>query len=322
MKKFMLTLALLFMFVLVISGCAPQEVKIVLGESASPWSGMTIVAKEKGYFAEEGVNVKVMPFTSGKVAHETLIGEGIDMATSPDIPLIASTFIAPENFKVVATIMRTNNGEKLLVLNEKIKEPKEIEGKKIAILHTSTSHYFATGFMEKNGIDASKVEFINLKPFEMSAALETGSIDGYFAWEPFIYHGKKAFGEDATVYEDKSIYPATMNLGVSTKLLQENPEEAEKVLRALVKAERFIKTNPEQAKQIIAVRLGFDIESFEALWSDYDYTLTLDTLLLETFAKQQQWAVEEGIQKGTPDSIDKYIETTLLEEVKPEAVTI
>lgn len=325
MKRILVLLAL----VVLLTGCQmtgmavkDTEPTIRFGASISPWSTLVYIADENGFFEEEGLNVEVSQFTSGKVAHETLIGGGLDIATSPDIPIIASTFIKPDNFKIIANIMRTNNGEKLLVLNDKIKEPKDLEGKTIARLHTSTSHYFSSQFMEKYDIDDEKIEFVNLKPIEMAAALEAGALDGYFAWEPFIYYGKQAKGDEVFVYEDQTLYPATMAVAVSTEMIENNPEDVKAVLRALIKAEEFVKENPVEAKQTLIDLLSFELESLDALWDDYDYTIQLDQTLIDTMEKQQEWALEEGIQNSEIDPIMNYIDSSLLKEVKPEAVTI
>ncbi len=293
-----------------------DRVSVVFGEGTSPWSGLSIIAHELGFFEKAGVEVDLKPFTSAKLAHESLVGGGLDMATSVDVPMVVSTFVKPRNFKIVGNTMKTKNGVKLLVLNDRIKTPKDIEGKKIATWFTSVTHYFHVQFMEKHGIDPKKVELVNLKPHEMPAALQSGTIDGYFAWEPFIYQGKTIQGGKVTVYEDSYLYLGSTSLTVSNSFLKDHPGEVEKVLSALKMAQGYIEENPKEAKVVLADYLSMDQDSFDDIFDDYVYSLSLEPDLIDSLKSQQRWVVAEGLQPDDIDPIEGYIDEVPLRNLK------
>src|SRR5690606_4813722 len=75
-------------------GPAAQAVaadKVRLAQNLSPISGVVIVAKQKGFFDQAGLDVTVVNFTSGKQALEATLGGGADIATTAEAPVTAAT---------------------------------------------------------------------------------------------------------------------------------------------------------------------------------------------------------------------------------------
>lgn len=90
------------------------------------------------------------------------------------------------------------SSEALVVRNgSNITKPEDLVGKKIAVPFVSTTHYSLLAALNHWGIDPKKVEIINLRPSEISAAWERGDIDAAYVWEPAL--GKaKASGKELT----------------------------------------------------------------------------------------------------------------------------
>ena len=55
------------------------KTKLRLAQNLSPISGVTIVAKEKGFFDQQGLEVEILTFTSGKKCLETVLGGAADI---------------------------------------------------------------------------------------------------------------------------------------------------------------------------------------------------------------------------------------------------
>ena len=66
------------------------KTKLRLAQNLSPISGVTIVAKEKGYFDKQGLDVEILTFTSGKKCLETVLGGAADIATTAEAPTTAA----------------------------------------------------------------------------------------------------------------------------------------------------------------------------------------------------------------------------------------
>lgn len=83
---FLSGLALCFAF-----GDARAEVlKARLAQNLSPISGVTIIAKQKGFFDKYELDITVSNFTSGKQCLDTVAGAAADIATTAEAPTTAS----------------------------------------------------------------------------------------------------------------------------------------------------------------------------------------------------------------------------------------
>ena len=56
--------------------------KATLAQNMSPISGVTIVAKEKGFFEKNGLDISVSGFTSGKQCLNAVLGGAAEIATT------------------------------------------------------------------------------------------------------------------------------------------------------------------------------------------------------------------------------------------------
>ena len=74
-----IVIAFFSMLLLLISGCgqkAPEPLeKIVLGTQAIVQSAPVWIAEKKGYFKEEGLNVEIREFASGRAALQIMLNE-------------------------------------------------------------------------------------------------------------------------------------------------------------------------------------------------------------------------------------------------------
>ena len=69
---------------------AQDLVKARLAQNLGPISGLVIVAKAKGMFEKQGLDISVANFTSGKQCLDTVIGGGADFATTAEAPVTAA----------------------------------------------------------------------------------------------------------------------------------------------------------------------------------------------------------------------------------------
>ena len=96
-REFKSTAALGTMLLLLISGCgqkAPEPLeKIVLGTQAIVQLSPVWIAEKRGYFKEEGLQVEIREFASGRAALQIMLNEkGIDLATASQTPVIFNSF--------------------------------------------------------------------------------------------------------------------------------------------------------------------------------------------------------------------------------------
>jgi NitT/TauT family transport system substrate-binding protein len=215
------------------------------------------VAKEKGFFEEEGLDVELVKtdwnglrqglHTGNFDANHTLImyllqpiAEGLDLKITGGIHTGCLRVQVP-------------TGSKLTV--------KDLKGKKVGVpTHLySPPHMFATRVVAAAGLnprlkkEGGDIEWLPMPPDQLGQALEDGKIDALATTDPIgtILLGAGKVRTIADQAEDdpyKDEYCCVVV--VSGKLVESNPEAAAKVTRALLKAAKWVQTNPTAAANL------------------------------------------------------------------------
>ena len=138
-----------------------------------------------------GTKIEWRKFDSGASVIAALASNGIDIGYAGSSPLAAGvTRGAPIEAFLVAGLI--GKAEALVVRDGSgIGAPKDLVGKKIAVPFVSTSHYSLLFALKHWGIDASKVNILNLQPPEIAAAFARGDIDAAYVWDPVLAKAKE-----------------------------------------------------------------------------------------------------------------------------------
>ena len=67
--------------------------KVTFGGSTTHKIAAVFVAKDKGYFKEEGIDLEVKKFGSGKASFEAMLKGDVDISAAADTPLVFESFI-------------------------------------------------------------------------------------------------------------------------------------------------------------------------------------------------------------------------------------
>ncbi len=329
MDKIRLPLIFIVFFLLVCGfqeppGAAKEKLEQVsIGASREIINSMTWIAKEKRYFKEEGLDVTLKPYLSGKLALSGMLDNKVQVATSAEVPVMSNLF-KKQSFSIFGTIGMSDNEVKIVARRDAgINDPADWKGKRIATQKNSAVHFFLYRFLIYNDIAESELNISYLPPLELVPALVNGDIDAFSMREPFIQQARDQFGDNIIIFEQPGIYTKTFNLVAHDKFIRENPEAIRKMLRAFIRAEQFLKQNRRKSLEMIAKLHGVDKENLENEWDDYTFELSLYQSLLITLEAEARWAIKTGLtdKKEVPNYLN-YIYLNALDELKPQALTI
>jgi NitT/TauT family transport system substrate-binding protein len=275
-----------------ISSAAHAAETVRLAQNLAPISGLTIIAKERGFFEKNGLDVQVSNFSSGREALQTVLGGGADVATTAEAPVTAAVFAGQK----IALLARTeySDDKTLTRTDAHIVTPADLKGKRIGFSAGTGSDIYTNTLLRRAGLEPSDVTLVNLRPQDMPAALANGSIDAYDSWEPFIWNGKKALGAGARELPTQGVYAETFNIVVGQAWLQAHPVAAKNFLRSLLEAEQWLKTHPDDAITTIASATRMPRDDLAAIRHDYVFELTLDTRTLDTLRRHAEWRLATG----------------------------
>lgn len=313
--------------VLLVVACThkpPPAEPLRLGLALQPASALAMIALEKGFFSAEGLEVEVESFPSGKRAlHEGLLTGRVEVAAVADIPFVIAA-LDRRAVTAVGTLFAADNVNRVVVRRDLgMAEPGDLRGKRIATQQGSAVHFFLHRFLKHHGLDEQAVESRFMRAEELPLALAGGEIDAFSMREPYVTTARELLGERAAVFEAPGLYHQREVLVAADALVSERPQVLPRLLRALVRAERFASRQPVEAIAITAAYLGVEVGEVEALWPTVQLRVTLDQSLLDLLESEARWAVESGVvEAGEIPDFRALLYRQALGEVDPMRVRL
>lgn len=253
---------LLSMFMMSVAVAANLP-KLRVGYVPEPAHGLYFVAKEKGYFKEEGVDVELFQFGSASEGIAALKAEKLDVGTfGTTAPLLFIskgsdfTFFGGMMIGGQAIVTRPDRLAELAGKNLKV-----YKGKKIGLVKLSTGDVIFKGALKKAGIDWKKdITFVELgSATAVVEAIKKGSVDAGLLWPPHFSLAEKNSGLKVAHYLEE-YYPkyTCCRIIAPTAKLNADKETYRRFLAAMIRAYRFYKTNPEETVRIYTKSLKID----------------------------------------------------------------
>ncbi|MEI6804301.1 MAG: ABC transporter substrate-binding protein [Burkholderiales bacterium] len=295
---------------------------LVVALAKTPLSLPFYVAQSQGYFADEGVALKLNEVTGGHRTMQQLLDGQADIATSSEAVVVFSSF-KRDDFSVIASFATSKDDVKVVTLaGSGITKAEHLKDRRVGTIIGSASNYYLDTLTLLDGVDPKSLKLVNLQPEAMSAALRGKQVDAIAVWQPHAFEAQKEI-KDTRVLPDAGFYTLSFNIIVARALVQKRDDDLVKLLRALDRAQDFIATEPIKAKAILQNRLQLDAGYIDWIWPRYHYQLTLDQWLLTSLESEARWARAEGHvpAKASPNFLN-LIHSMPLRRVRASAVGI
>src|SRR3989441_3711227 len=134
-----------------------------------------MVAQEKGFYEQAGLNVEIGP-GKGSGSTAQLVASKATQFGFADGFVVGNSVSKGMNVKMVAAIYRRNPTAVLVLADSDIKTPKDLEGKTIGIPTGATQFQQWPAFVKGCGLDGSKIRVANIDPAGSPPALITGQV--------------------------------------------------------------------------------------------------------------------------------------------------
>ncbi|MFN2460483.1 MAG: ABC transporter substrate-binding protein [Candidatus Velthaea sp.] len=207
------------------------------------------IADKKGYFKEEGIDVKFVTFASSGNMVVPLTTDQLDVGGGAPTAGIYNGFVKGLNVKVVADKGTDAKGygfnplmvRKELVTSGKFKTPKDLRGMTIAVNQpgsVSASSLFE--LLKKYGLTLAQVRRENLDYPEHVAAFSNGKVDAGITAEPSAADAERR-GVAVRIMGNDAWYP-NQQLSVviySNDFITKHRDVAQRFMRAYLKGARF-----------------------------------------------------------------------------------
>lgn len=305
---------------LVLWGSAAAAPDLRLAVARGPVSLPIYVAEAQGYFEREGVAVRLQECASGRSCFQLLAQQQADLATGSELLVTLGTLKGQEAV-IIATISSSTHHIKLVARRSAgIHAPQDLKGKRVATIPGTSAQYFLDRWLVFHDLDPKTVAVHPLPLEQLTDALKGHKVDAIVIWEPVAAAAIGALAEDALVLPSPRVYTQHFNLVTTGQAIAQREADMVRLLRALVRAERFIAEQPALARQILKARLQGDA-GLDSL-AEHHFKLTLEQTLIATMEGQARWALRQGLAQDLPGNLLRSIESSLLLQAAPGAVSL
>jgi NitT/TauT family transport system substrate-binding protein len=216
-----------------------------------------VIADKQGYFKDAGIAVESAKFDSGAIAVPVLQSGRMDIVLSSTV----ATFQAVEqglDAVVLApgAVVRTappDTTTAVMARKGAIKSPKDLEGKRIGVnVINSTAWLHAVAWLEKHGVDRTKVRFTEVPFPQMNDPLLAGQLDAIVQVEPFRSALMASGNAEIVGWPYVETAPDTdiTQYIALTPWVQKNHALAAKFVAAVTKGAQFAATNEAATRDI------------------------------------------------------------------------
>ncbi len=208
-----------------------------------------MLARDKGFYEQAGLDVSI---TAGKgsVSTAQLVASRATQFGFGDGYVVGSGVTKGMGIKSIGSVFRRNPAAVVVLADSGIKTPKDLEGKTIAITAGSAQFQQWPAFAKGAGLDASKIEIVNLDPAGVGPALISGKVPAIagFAqgYVPAIeIRGKKEVR--IFWYADYGVTVVSNGIIVHDDLIKSDPELVRAFVTATIKGFLYSRKNPDEA---------------------------------------------------------------------------
>lgn len=219
-----------------------------------------MVANDKGYFDDVGLNVTPAIVTGGIQAAEAIVTGSADVAAMGDAPAV-QLITKGIGAKIIGRIAGAE-GMHRIISDVNISAPEDLNGKKVGMQQSSSSHGAFLQWCEANDVNTDNVTFRYLNPSYLAEAMYSGEIDAMVGSEPWAINTENLCGNSVHELGNSSGLGSSFPivLVASQKALAEKGEALSRLMKALDLANDHINDDWNDSMAICASHTGLSVE--------------------------------------------------------------
>lgn len=191
----------------------------------------------------KGMRIVFYPFHKGQDINEFMQQGAIDVAMAGESPVLSSAASSD-----VVILALTQQGASSVVAPKKMATLRALKGKRIGYPAGSTADLGLLIALSAIDIDEQAVTLVPMEVSNLLPALENGRIDAFSAWEPTVSIALAANSNHVAV----SKFLVSSFLYMNRSFFERNPDAAELILAAAVRAIRWLQASERNLARAVA----------------------------------------------------------------------
>jgi sulfonate transport system substrate-binding protein len=184
----------------------------------------------------------------------------------------------------------------------------DLQGRKLAVLQGTSSHYGLLTSLKDAGVNLGDVKILYMGPAEARTAFETNQIDAWAVWSPFIEE-QQIVNKTANVLKGGDTVIANV-VTMPSEFIDNNTKTAKALVEILDRAKKWIGENQQEAIPIIAQDLGLKEEIVAEALRKFDYSSHLTEEAIKDFQNKATFLSE---QEATRMAKNVDVETDMID---------
>jgi len=290
---------------------AKSELTVMLDWFVNPDHGPLIIAHEKGFFSQMGLDVNIVApanpndppklVAAGKVELAISYQPQLHVQVSEGLPLIR-----------IGTLVATPLNSLVVLKEGDIKNISDLKGKKIGFSVGGFEDAMLAAMLEKHGVSINDVELINAN-FALSPAILSGKVDAIIgAFRNFELNQLNIVGRPGRAfYPEEEGVPSYDELIIIAHKDKVRDPRFGKFIEAIEKSVQFMINHPDESWRLfIKEHVNLDDELNKRAWKDTipRFALRPGALDRKRYQRFSKFLKTQGLIKNIPPVSDYAIE--------------
>jgi sulfonate transport system substrate-binding protein len=307
-----------------LQGCAPSDQAepsaaaplAPIRVSGSYWIELSpVLIAANSFYPEQ------LPVGEGGIVRITS-GEA-DLATNAETQLLRESLTNPD-LRIIMTV--TESFYRLVARRSAgIETLADVKGKRVMLPPNTSANYFLVAMLRTVGLTDADVEVVTLPPAQgdqtgmdqMSDALARGDVDAISIWEPEPEDAIRRLGNDAIVFQDRSVYREVFNLHARAPDLAD-PDKRRSIVafvRAVAEATKALQSDPEAHWPHVSSITGFTTEEISWGWPEMEFPVRIIPDMLDVLEEEEVWvAKERNRAPRSREELSRFVDPSVVEE--------
>lgn len=294
---------------------------LVVGAAGNPGGLAVFVAQEKGFFAKNGVDVKVEIRNTGSELSKGLSAGEFDFApaafTNVGVALergldvigvvgyVGAAFEKTTADAVVALVAAPNSG---------INSVADLKGKKVGVTFGATGDVWLGEALKEAGLTINDIDRVNTRPPSLVSVLDTGGVDAIVGWEPFIFRTMKKVEGAKLVKRGGDLVCFCAYLHGNPDSVYKDEAKTQAFVDAIAEAAAYVR-NPANREEVAEIGTRFVNMTKEEVLSGLDfwvYDPRIGANTAKAFEASNALLLEQKKMRK-PFPAEKYLDSKFIE---------
>lgn len=304
-RKIIVSIFFLMSMSLLFPACMKEKIPIRIGSSLWPGYEFLYLAKEKGYFDDEGVKVELFDFVSLSDSRRAFERGQIDVLAATIVEKLIITnnsFKSPQTFYVVDF----SNGADVILGRKPIRSIQELKGRRVGVEPASLDLLTINLALKQNHLNLSDITLVPMAQNGMEDNFDKSLVDALCTYPPTSVRILNK-GNANILFNSSQIPGYIVDVLLSDKkFINSRTEDLAKVIRCFDRALQFAKEYPDEALTVIAEHEQISVKDLRECYLG---------ISVEGLKDQVQYFGEQGqLLKATGVALDILMQTGVIQK--------